>query len=115
MPYNDISLSSRGSEDGTNIPFRVRLGYRQNKAGINMNNSTVQATRDEIAKIAQEITDEIIREERWLKNLKGCQRGSFCPRLDTEWINNYNNSIYSDISHGKARLEHFRRVRGYLG
>lgn len=69
----------------------------------------------EIEKISNEIIDEILREEQWLKKMKGCFRGSIYSRNNKEWIDNHMGSIHSAIAHDDARFEHFRRVRGYNG
>ena len=71
--------------------------------------------KSEIDRIADEVLQEILREERWLKSLKGCLPGTIHPRLEAEWIDGHMGEIQSGIAHDEARLEHFRRIRGYLG
>lgn len=75
----------------------------------------VQDEKSVIDRICNEITDEILRDERWLAKMKGCPPAFAYPRINAEWIDNHMGEIQSGIAHDLARLEHFRRVRGYNG
>jgi hypothetical protein len=64
---------------------------------------------EEMTRISDEIVREIRIEEAWLKKLRGCTPATACSISS-----GYTLDIFrSEICHKQARLEHFRRVRGF--